>query len=449
MSTILNRRHFLATAAGGAPLGGWLGRLAADAGQAPQPARAKAKAKACILLWMSGGPSHIDTWDPKPDAPAEFRGEFAAIDTAVPGIRIAEHLPRVAKLMGHAAILRGMSTSESDHALATHHLQTGYQSRGGAVVYPGLGAVVARELGRRDVALPNFVTIGRGPRELPGAGFLGPDARPLGVTDPVRGLDHLAPAVAADESARQIDLLRQLDEPFHRTHRSDAAEAHRAATARAVLLMNSTQKRAFDLSEEPDDVRAAYGRPGSDAGAMRGGGKLLTAGGGGFGQGCLMARRLVEAGIPFVQVMMGDGVSWDTHRDNFPRVRALSAECDVAMAALIADLRGRGLLESTLVVWMGEFGRTPRCAGGGRNHWAKAWSTVLFGGGIRGGQVVGRTDRVGAEVTDRPISVTDFLATVYTLMGIDPGKKNHPPGVDRPIPIVDTSKGIKLITELS
>jgi arylsulfatase A-like enzyme len=145
---------------------------------------------------------------------------------------------------------------------------------------------------------------------------------------------------------------------------------------------------------------------------------------------------------------MGDGVGWDTHRDNFPRTRALSLECDAAMAALVTDLKSRGLLDTTLVVWMGEFGRTPQCTGGGRNHWSRAWSSVLVGGGIRGGQVVGRTDRDGATVVDRPVGVPDFLATVCTILGIDYKRKNYPPGVDRPIPIVDTSKPVNVLTEL-
>ncbi|HEX8912649.1 MAG TPA: DUF1501 domain-containing protein, partial [Humisphaera sp.] len=169
---------------------------------------------------------------------------------------------------------------------------------------------------------------------------------------------------------------------------------------------------------------------------------------GSFGQACLMARRLVEAGVPFVEVVMGDGAGWDTHRDNFPRVRSLSLECDAAMSALVTDLHDRGLLDSTLVVWMGEFGRTPQCAGGGRNHWSKAWSTVLVGGGIKGGQVIGKTDRDGAAVVDRPISVPDFLGTVCTILGVDHTKKNRPAGVDRPIPIVDPSKEVKVVTEL-
>ena len=430
-----SRRDVLAGA--GASLCGWLGRVAAAAPPGPRP-------KACILLWMAGGPSHVDTFDPKPDAPADVRGEFRPIDTAVPGIRVSEHFPKLAGLMRHAAVLRGMSTLESDHQLATYHLHTGYQNRSGAVAFPSLGALVAKELGKRDVPLPNYVTIGRAPQEATGAGFLGPDCQPLGVTDPARGLDFAAPSAAAAEAGRRVDLFRQLDGAFQDRHRSPAAEAHRSAADRAVTLMNAEQKAAFDLTREPDAVRDAYGRPGQPAPR----GATPVAPPGGFGQGCLMARRLVEAGVPFVEVVMGGGADWDTHRDNFPRTRALSLECDAAAAALVEDLRRRGLLDTTLVVWMGEFGRTPRSTGGGRNHWARAWSSVLIGGGIRGGRVVGRTDRDGAEVVDRPITVPDFLATVCSVLGVDHTRRNHPAGVDRPIPVVDTTRGVRVLTEL-
>jgi hypothetical protein len=440
MNPGLSRREFVVSAITGASLCGWLSRLAAEAPDRSRP-------KACILLWMAGGPSHIDTFDPKPDAPANIRGEFKSIDTSVPGVRISEHFPKFAKLMKHAAILRGMCTQESDHKLATYHLHTSYQNRGGAVAFPSLGAIVAKELGKRDVPLPNFVAIGRAPQEALSAGFLGPDHQPLGVTDPVRGLDFIEPAAPPEQFDRQVELLQQLEKPFHQAYRSEAGDAHRSALERAVWLMNSKQKQAFDLSRESDAVRAAYGRP-AQAEAPRRGEKSLTAESGSFGQGCLMARRLVEAGIPFVEVVMGDGVGWDTHRDNFPRTRALSLECDTALSALVEDLQKRGLLDTTLVVWMGEFGRSPQCSGGGRNHWAKAWSTVLIGGGIKGGQVVGKSDRDGATVIERPISVPDFLGTVCTILGIDYKRKNHPPGVERPISIVDISKGVKVLSEL-
>jgi hypothetical protein len=443
MSANLTRRAFV-TAAAGTSLVGWLGRLAAGAPE-------RRTTKSCILLWMAGGPSHIDTFDLKPDAAANIRGEFKPIDTSVAGIRISEHFPKFAKLMKHAAVIRGMSTSESDHKLATYHLHTGYQNRAGAVAFPSLGALVAKELGKRDVPLPNYVCIGRSPQEAVGAGFLGPSNQPLAVTDPARGLDYIEPAGSQQEFGRQVELLQQFETSFHERYKSGAGDAHRSAIDRAVRLMNSEQKKAFDLSLEPAAVQEAYGRTrtGKDGGAKPGAAdKVLGAQAGNFGQGCLMARRLVEAGVPFVEVVMGDGVGWDTHRDNFPRTRALSLECDTAMSALIEDLSRRGLLDSTLVVWMGEFGRTPQCGGGGRNHWARAWSTVLVGGGIKGGQVVGRTDASAAEVVERPVGVTDFLGTVCTILGIDYTRKNHPPGVDRPIPIVDTSKGVKVISEL-
>jgi hypothetical protein len=437
------RRNFLATAAAGASLSGWLAKLAAAAPEGQRP-------KSCILLWMAGGPSHIDTFDPKPEAPVDIRGEFKPIETSVSGIQISEHFPRFAKLMQHAAVLRGMSTLESDHKLATYHLHTGYQNRAGAVSFPSLGAIVSKELGKRDVALPNFITIGRGTQDASGAGFLGPDNRALAVNDPIRGLDFVEPAGKPEQFARQIELVNLFDEDFHGRYKSAASETHHSAINRAVRLMNSAQKEAFDVSREPASVREMYGPPAQAKARPAAGGKMAGGGEkpGSFGQACLMARRLVESGVPFVEVVMGDGVGWDTHRDNFARTRALSLECDAAMAGLITDLKSRGLLDSTLVVWMGEFGRTPQCTGGGRNHWSRAWSTVLVGGGIKGGQVIGKTDRDGAAVVDRPISVPDFLGTVCTILGIDPKRKNYPPGIDRPIPIVDTSKGIKLITEL-
>src|SRR5687768_10487919 len=215
----LGRRKFLGTAVAGASLSGWLGRLAAGAPGGQRP-------KSCILLWMAGGPSHIDTFDPKPDAPENIRGQFRPIETSVSGIRISEHFPRFAKLMQHAAILRGMSTSESDHKLATYHLHTGYQNRAGAVSFPSLGAIVAKELGKRDVALPNFVTIGRGPQEALTAGFLGPDHQPLTVNDPVRGLDFVEPAGSPKQFERQIGLLQGFDEEFHARYRSPAGDTH-------------------------------------------------------------------------------------------------------------------------------------------------------------------------------------------------------------------------------
>jgi uncharacterized protein DUF1501 len=419
----LSRRRFLSLAAAGSTLSGWLGWLAANADERPAT-------KSCILLWMSGGPSHLDTFDLKPEAPANIRGEFRPIETSVPGIRISEHFPKFAQLMKHVALLRSMSTVESDHQLASYHVHTGYQKRAGGISFPSIGAIASHELGQRDLPLPNFVCIGGGPRHATRSGFLGPEHQPLDVTNPDAGTRFIEPLMDRAEFQRQYELLRRLDSSFQETYRAEAARAHSSALDRAVRLMTAEQKRAFDLSLEPDAQRDRYGR-------------------GSFGQGCLMAGRLVEAGVRFVEVMMGDGVGWDTHRDNFPRTGALSAEADVAMAALIEDLHNRGRLDTTLVIWMGEFGRSPQItSGGGRNHWARAWSSVLAGGGIRGGQVIGRTDPSASEVVERPISVADFLATICTILGIDYTRQNLAPGFQRPIPIVDTSKHARVISEL-
>jgi len=419
----INRRRFLSLAATGGTLSGWLGRLAAHAADQPT-------AKSCILLWMSGGPSHLDTFDLKPEASDRIRGEFRPIDTSVLGIQISEHFPKFALLMQHAALLRSMSTVESDHQLASYHVHTGYQKRAGGVAFPSLGAIVSRELGQQDFPAPNFVCIGAGPRHSTRSGFLGPDHQPLDVLNPDRGSEFLEPLTSRTEFVRQYDLLRRFNGSFQEAYRAESARAHSSALARAVRLMTAEEKRAFDLSQESTADRDRYGR-------------------GSFGQGCLMARRLIETGVRFVEVMMGDGVGWDTHRDNFPRTRALSAEADSGMAALIEDLRERGRLDSTLVIWMGEFGRSPQItSGGGRNHWARAWSSVLAGGGIRGGQAIGRTDRDAGEVVERPISVTDFLATVCTILGVDYTRQNRAPEVERPISIVDTSKQVTIVSEL-
>lgn len=422
MQRYITRRQFISSATGAA-LSGWLGRLALQAGEGP-------RAKSCILLWMSGGPSHLDTFDLKPEAPANIRGEFRPIDTSVPGIQISEHFPKLASLMSHAALLRSMSTLESDHQLASYHVHTGYQKRAGGVMFPSLGAITSHELGRQDSALPNFVCIGNGPRQSTRSGFFGPDHQPLDVMNPDRGTEFLDPLIGTKEFTRQFELLRHLNTSFQDAYRAESSQAHSSALERAVRLMTAAERRAFDLSNESDVDRDRYGRDS-------------------FGQGCLMARRLVETGVRFVEVIMGEGVGWDTHTNNFPRTRALSEEADTGMAALIDDLRERGRLDSTLVIWMGEFGRSPQItSGGGRNHWARAWSSLLVGGGIRGGQIIGSTDRQSTEVVNRPISVCDFLATVCAVLGIDFTKENRAQGVERPIPVVDTSKAVKVIAEL-
>jgi uncharacterized protein (DUF1501 family) len=272
--------------------------------------------------------------------------------------------------------------------------------------------------------MPNFVSVGN---RSYGAGFLGARHAPLIVTDPNRGVENLKPLADERHFDDRVGLLQEMEQAFFRDYGADASKDHKTMYQRAVSLMQSREAKAFDLSLEPASARQAYG-------------------GGRFGDGCLLARRLIEAGVSFVEVTLG---GWDTHQDNFDRTRKLSEQVDPAMSALVTDLKQRGMLDSTLVVWMGEFGRTPRInqrgAKPGRDHYPRAWSSVLVGGGIKGGQVVGKTDKEGATVVERSTSALDFMATVCTILGIDYKKQNNTP-IGRPIRIVD--KGANPLTEL-
>ena len=441
----LSRRHMLRLAAAGlagCSASGWIEALAADTAANPK------RRKSCILLWMTGGPSQTDTFDPKPGH--ANGGEFKAIETAVPGIVISEHLPKLAKQMKEIAIIRSMSTKEGDHGRATFNLRTGYQQTG-PIRYPTLGSLVAKELGADDAELPNFVSIAPFRSFNPGAfgpGFLGPQYAPLvvgerAVTGPQGGSDarnlsfkvedlNLPPGVENSRADARLGLLGFLRQDFLSSHPGTGPLSHQDAYLRAVRLMRSAAAKAFELEEEAAAVRDAYGR---------------TA----FGQGCLLARRLVERGVPFVEVTLSSAegamaAGWDTHQQNFDTVKRFSAVLDPAWSALMDDLRSRGLLDSTLIVWMGEFGRTPKInPQAGRDHFPAAWSTVLAGGGIKGGQVIGSTGTDGMQAKDRVVSVPDLLATVCKGLGVDPMAQNDS-GIGRPIRIVDPKA--KAIQEL-
>jgi hypothetical protein len=406
----LSRREALKLSAAGVmglSLSGWMPVLASHVAQT------RVRPKSCILLWMDGGPSHKDTFDLKPGT--ANAGTFHPIPTSVPGIQISEHFPRFARLMQHAAIIRSMSTGEGAHGRAKYYLHTGYKEGVAGLVYPSLGAICSAEIGRPSSPMPNFVSIGN---RSYGSGFLGARHQPLIVNDPTRGVENLRPLVGNAQFTGRVGLLEEMEQSFHRVNGSGVGAAHQTTYQRAVTLMQSREARAFDISQEPAASRAAYG-------ATR------------FGEGCLLARRLIETGVSFVEVSLG---GWDTHQNNFARVRTLSAQVDPAMSQLVIDLRDRGLLDSTLVIWMGEFGRTPRInqrgAQPGRDHYPRAWSSLMVGGGIRAGQVVGRTDAEGATVTDRPVSAIDFMATVCRVLGIDYTKMNPTPS-GRPVRIAD------------
>lgn len=432
-SPSLSRRDWLRLAAVGAvgfSASGWLRTLAADAAAHPQ------RRRSCILLWMNGGPSQTDTFDLKPGHPNG--GPFKEIQTSAPGLRISEHLPKLAKFGDRMAVVRSMKTREGDHERATYYLRTGYLPQG-PIQYPPLGALAAKELGLTDAPLPNYVSIApfrAFSRNSFGPGFLGPAYAPLVVGESnfnpngmaatentlrVQNLDR-PPDISRAQADARVDLLRDMQRDFMADHPGVAPHSHYTAYDRAVRMMRTEAARAFDLDEESARVRDAYGR------------NL-------FGQGCLLARRLVERGVPFVEVTMGGvnggALGWDTHNNNFEQVRRLSEVLDPAWATLMEDMKARGLLDSTLIVWMGEFGRTPRINGNkGRDHFPNAWSTVLAGGGIKGGQAVGKTSEDGTTVEERPVSVQDFLATVCLALGIDPMRQNRS-NIGRPIRIVD------------
>lgn len=414
-SPLSRRDWFQAAAIGltGGSLSGWLPRLAA-ADSRP--------AKSVILLWLNGGPSTIDLWDLKPGH--KNGGPFQEIDTAAPGLKIGEYLPKLAKHGKELALIRSMATKEGDHDRATFLLRTGYV-RQGAIQFPAVGAVLAKELGSESSDLPNFVSVAPGRYATTvGGGFLGPKYAPLGIGDsanPTDGLKvpDLARTAGVSDSSQnaRLDLLAGMEKRFAAGRTAPVADSIRAATARAVRVMRPEAAAAFDLDSEKDKARDAYGR-------------TL------FGQGVLLARRLVERGVPFVEVTL-DG--WDTHQNNFERVKELCGTLDAAFAALLADLKDRGLLHSTLVVCQGEFGRTPNInASTGRDHWPASWAVALAGGGIKTGQAVGKTSADGTSVEERPVGVPDLIATVAKAVGIDPQKQNMS-NVGRPIRVADPS----------
>jgi hypothetical protein len=440
----LSRRDWLKLSSAGvvaSSVSGWFENLANAAAANPK------RKKSVILLWMNGGPSQTDTFDLKPRH--VNGGPFKEIETSAPGLRISEHLPKIAKFGHKMAVIRSMETKEADHGRASFLMRTGYAPTG-PIQYPPIGPIVAKELGTDEAALPNCVSIAPYRFFSPGAygpGFLGPKYAPLVVGDTgqffgqpgMNNYDQILKVqdIAAPKSVDKahanvrIDLLREMEGEFISRHPGVAPLSHKTAYDRAVKLMKTSASKAFNLDEEKDSVRDAYGR------------NL-------FGQGCLLARRLVERGVPFVEVTLG-GVNggafgWDTHADNFNQVKALSGVLDAAWATLMKELSERGMLNSTLIVWMGEFGRTPTINGGrGRDHFPNAWSTVLAGGGIKSGQAVGKTSRDGTTVEERAVTVPDLIATVCKAVGIDPTKQNNS-NVGRPIRIADkTAKPIKEI----
>jgi hypothetical protein len=407
----VSRRGFLRTlAAGTAIVAGlrWSDCLSAYA------AELKKQDRACILLWMAGGPSQFETFDPKPGA--DTQGPTKAISTNVSGIQIAEHWTRTATVMDQFAVIRSMTSKEGNHGRATYFLHTSYPPSGG-IVHPGFGSLVAQKLGAADFDLPHFVSISGA---SVGPSFLGVRYAPFVVTDPNQPPDNLDSPVSRDRLNRRLELMKELEAPLARTGAASLVKDHQTLYDQTAQMVLSPRTKAFKLDQEPDRVRDAYGRSA-------------------FGQGCLMARRLVEAGVTFVEVQSG---GWDTHGNELPTLKKLIPPVDQGTAALLADLKARGLLEKTLVIWMGEFGRQPHInIAAGRDHYPQAFNVALAGAGVKGGQVIGATDKEGVEVVERPVSVADLFCTFCQALAINPRDENQS-NVGRPLKIVETGKAV-------
>lgn len=385
----------------------WFESLAREA-----PARSNRK---CILLWMDGGPSQAHTFDPKPG------GEYASIPTTVPGIHFTEHLPRLAKRMDDIALIRSMSTGEGGHYRAKYLLHTGY-ARTGGFEHPALGCIASHEIGDPTNELPAFVTIdagfdkgngGRLYRSVPA--YLGARHAPLAVRDPEKGLENLPSSSSDPALDRRLALLQRSERRLGQDLPDPLVARKQSSFDRAVRLMRSEKARAFELEAEPRYLRDAYGEHK-------------------FGKACLMARRLLEQGVSFVEIFHR---GWDDHEGAGQRVAPRCQWMDPAIATLIDDLKQRGMLDDTLIIWMGEFGRSPV---DGKGHYARAWTSFLAGGGLNTGQAIGKTDekgkRPGGTVVDRPVSTAEFLATICHALGIDYTREFIADG-NRPIKLVD------------
>jgi uncharacterized protein (DUF1501 family) len=379
----------------------------------------QARARACILLWLNGGPSHIDTFDPKPGRTTG--GPFKAIATRAKGMMLSEHLPHLAERGDRIALVRSMSSKEGNHVRAQYYVHTGYAPNP-TVVHPSLGGWTSARLADASSELPSFVSIG-GPSF--GAGFLGVQNGPFVMQKAGAPPPDVArvPGVDTARFERRRAALDAMEDRFARATGDAKVDGRRQVYAKAVRLMQSPKLDAFDLGAESDATKKAYGD--TD-----------------FGRGCLVARRLVERGVRFIEVVL-DG--WDTHQNDFERTRTLMGTLDPAFAALLDDLGSRGLLASTHVACMGEFGRTPHINGNdGRDHWPGAWSAVLAGAGVRGGVVHGATDDDGAQVAGPVTSVPDLLATMATIVGLDPAHTEMSP-VGRPISVTDGGAAIRAV----
>ncbi|MFN0051422.1 MAG: DUF1501 domain-containing protein [Planctomycetales bacterium] len=418
----LDRRGFLGTAVATGAAAFAADMTVLNALKSPAlAADLKRQEKHVILLWLAGGASQLETWDPKPGRPTG--GPFRAIDTNVSGIRISELMPKLAQRQQHTAIIRSLNTKNADHGGGSDLMDTGRPKEPG-LAYPDLGSVVARELGRADSPVPDYVSMYTSTegRRKGGSGFLGARYAPMFLDsglmpENIRQLESIS---TLDHQAR-LDLRNLLTARFTRARENNALGSHNSAYNRVRGLMSS--ERLFDITQEPQAMRDRYGPTQ-------------------FAEQVLVARRLIEAGTPFVKVARA---WWDSHGQNFETHLELVHELDHVMSTLLDDLQERGLLEKTLVITLGEFGRTPNINPSlGRDHFASAWSASLSGCGIKGGTVFGKTDEDGHKVAEGEVGAAELFATIYQALGINP-QKNYHVGA-RPVPLTDP--GTKPISEV-
>lgn len=385
----MSRRHFLnhmAAAAATIPTLNFLSHLQTHA------ADVKKRQKACILMWMGGGPPTIDIWDLKPGS--KNGGDFKPIDTKAPGVQISEHMPKTAAVFDNLSIVRSMSTREADHDRGRYFMHTGYVPNP-TVVHPTFGSVISHEAGskRKELEIPAFVSIDA-PSGSPG--YMGMSNAPFVVDS--NGRIRNADGVDTSRLGQRLGMLNVIEESFINSKRGELPKSHKDVYEKAVNLMTSKQMAAFRVEDESPEVRAAYGDNN-------------------FGRGLLMARRLAEQGVPFIEVGLG---GWDLHANVFETLRTQRLPgMDQAIAALVTDLKQRGMIDDVTLVWMGEFARTPRINQDvGRDHWANSWSVMVGGGGLKNGQAVGTTDADGLSCTSKAYVPGDIWATVAHAMGI-------------------------------
>lgn len=408
----ITRRDTLQLGLAGLVAGGFSGALRAAA--ATEQSKIRRQATACILIWMDGGPSHYETFDPKPEAPSEFRGEFATVETRIAGIHYSQHMQRLAKIADKTAVIRSIRHDQGNHGAGNHYMMTGAPPRipvgCGAFVsfHPSMGSAVAREC-PAPPGLPGYFSMPEMSRSG-GPNFLGAQYAPFVVSDDPNSANFRIRDVAIPRGLAEGRFfgrkdLRQKVDRLQRISDEAAADPVRDVDKfyhqGYELVTSKDAQRAFDIHQESENVRARYGRNG-------------------FGQRALLARRLVEAGVPFITLYDG---GWDHHTKLFDSYNKRMPAWDATVATLIEDLADRGLLDTTLVVALGEFGRTPQInKDAGRDHWANAMSVLFAGGGTPGGQVVGATDNKGFSAIERVLSPENFVSTIYTKLGMDPDK---------------------------